>query len=370
MRPNPSTAGFPSGLALALTLSACSPLSGAPAHSAELLKLAEEIRAVGTPRRLAGVPDYSAEAVREMKAAVGAARARLEALRPSGGSVHDRVDWLLVRSELDLLEYTLHVQRPQSKNPNFYLSSISSAGMLSGATLSRLGRLVMQPPPFGDQRAREILNHMRAIPRILEAARRNLTEPDAQRTRWALATLEGTREGSRRFAAALARHFPPALAMELGPAGEAMGEAFHGFEQWLRETMGSMGQPKPAGRKLYDWLLRRVWLLPYDSGQILRMGEHSVDQAVQYQVDRVPTMEPHVSRAEVELYVRWPYTASSYLIGKKQIEQILGDRIRELGFRVDWREFHDAVLSHGCIPLALVRWEMTGNDDQLRKLWD
>jgi len=68
--------------------------------------------------------------------------------------------------------------------------------------------------------------------------------------------------------------------------------------------------------------------------------------------------------------VRWPYQATSYIVGKKQIEQILAERIVKQGYKVNWREFHDTMLASGQIPLALVRWEMTGNDDQVKKLWE
>jgi uncharacterized protein (DUF885 family) len=81
-------------------------------------------------------------------------------------------------------------------------------------------------------------------------------------------------------------------------------------------------------------------------------------------------MEPHISRAEVDMYVRWPYQATSYIVGKQQIEQMLGDEIYKGKFNVDWRKFHDAILASGQIPLALVRWELTGNDDQIKALWD
>jgi uncharacterized protein (DUF885 family) len=57
-------------------------------------------------------------------------------------------------------------------------------------------------------------------------------------------------------------------------------------------------------------------------------------------------------------------------VGKQQIEQMLGDEIYKGKFNIDWRKFHDAILASGQIPLALVRWEVTGNDDQIKALWD
>ena len=33
-------------------------------------------------------------------------------------------------------------------------------------------------------------------------------------------------------------------------------------------------------------------------------------------------------------------------------------------------EFHDEFLAAGTIPVALIRWEMTGNDDQVAHLFE
>lgn len=244
-----------------------------PLHRADLQQVAADLRALRLPPTRDGLPDYSAGAVEAQKQGLQALRARFDALQPSTWPVHDRVDYLLVRAELDQLEYALHVHRPTSRNPNFYLSSISSAGMLSGPTLSRLGQLVSQPAPFDATRARRILDHLRAIPRILEQAKHNLTEPDAHMAQWALPTLERARESSRRFADALVPLWPAAEAAELPAAAQAMGEALAEYEQWIRDRLDTTSRSAPVGREMYDWLLHHVWLLPYDAGDILRLGE-------------------------------------------------------------------------------------------------
>ena len=252
------------------------PVTGATGHLSELLTIAEELRALRNPDQIGGIPDYTARAINRQKLALGQLRQRFDRLTPENWSRHDRVDYLLLRSELDRLEYVLYVERPTSRNPNFYLSSISSAGMLSGAALSRLGRLVSQPPPFGRGRTEHILKHMRSVPPLLNAAQMNLTESDAPRAEWALETLTGTREGSSQFAKALAPHVPKELRAEFTVAAERMGEAFDGYGKWLRNNLDQMGEPRPAGRELYDWILRNVWLLPYNAENILRMGEQEL----------------------------------------------------------------------------------------------
>ena len=145
-----------------------------------------------------------------------------------------------------------------------------------------------------------------------------------------------------------------------------------GWAHYWEELFLDMGYPYlrgPRTRELtYNFLLLRAVRIPLDI--YLSTGELSVDEAVQYQIDRVPTMEEHISRAEVDLYVRWPYQATSYIVGKKQIEQMLAETYVAGDYAIDWREFHDELLSYGQIPLALVRWELTGNSDQVERFWD
>lgn len=144
-----------------------------------------------------------------------------------------------------------------------------------------------------------------------------------------------------------------------------------GWAHYWEEFFLDMGYPYlrgPRTRELtYNFLLLRAVRVPLDI--FLSEGEHSMEGAIKYQIDRVPTMEDHISRAEVEMYLRWPYQSTSYLVGKKQIEQMLAERIMQLGFKIGWREFHDRVLSYGQIPPALVRWEITGYDDEVKKFW-
>jgi len=144
-----------------------------------------------------------------------------------------------------------------------------------------------------------------------------------------------------------------------------------GWAHYWEEFFLNMGYPYlrgPRTRELtYNFLLLRAVRVPLDL--YLSIGSLTVDEAVQYQIDRVPSMEEHISRAEVDMYVRWPYQATSYIVGKKQIEQILAETIMANEFSVDWKSFHDSLLQYGQIPPALIRWELTGNTDQVEQFW-
>ena len=263
------------GLMVVVALGACAAAGqDAVLHvRPDLLALFEDARRLRVPRVVDGIPDYTAPAVAAQKERLATLRARLNALEPAGWALRDQVDYLLVRSELDMLDYGLHIYRPTSRSPNFYLSSISSFGLSSGATLSRLAQLVQQPPPFDADRTRRIVEHMRAIPRILDQARRNLTEPTREMSRWALPTLSAARENSRRFAEGLAPHVPPAHVGDVTEAAAAMGRSLDAFRAWIEERLPSMPRAQPVGRELYDWMLRRIWLLPFDADDIRQLGE-------------------------------------------------------------------------------------------------
>ncbi len=56
-------------------------------------------------------------------------------------------------------------------------------------------------------------------------------------------------------------------------------------------------------------------------------------------------------------------------MGKVYIEKVIADCAHQLGEEYSlkkwWDEFHAA----GMIPTSLIRWEMTGLEDEIKKLW-
>ncbi|MDH5309521.1 MAG: DUF885 domain-containing protein [Gammaproteobacteria bacterium] len=261
------------GAVLLLAATAGAGADGAEESRAELNAIFDAAWALPEPVTIDGIPDYSEAAVNRQKLRLAELRRRFDRLDATNWQISEKVDYLLVRAELDKLEYGLYVYRATSRSPNFYLSSISSFGMSSGATLSRLGSMVQQPPPFDAERADRIIEHMQRIPSILEQAMQNLTEPTVEMSRWALPTLADALENSRSFARGLVPHFPAERRADLVAAADAMGTAFAEYRNWIEARLPSMPHAEPIGGEMYDWLLQRVWLVPYDAEDILRFGE-------------------------------------------------------------------------------------------------
>jgi uncharacterized protein (DUF885 family) len=80
-------------------------------------------------------------------------------------------------------------------------------------------------------------------------------------------------------------------------------------------------------------------------------------------------MDENLARYDLQIYLRRPAYGMTYLAGKVQFEKLLSDRARQLGKDFDLGKFHDEFLASGSIPITLIRWEMTGLDDEVKKLW-
>jgi len=69
-----------------------------------------------------------------------------------------------------------------------------------------------------------------------------------------------------------------------------------------------------------------------------------------------------------ELYLQQPGYGTSYVVGKVHLEKLIVDRAQQLGERFNLKQFFDEFHACGMIPLSLIRWEMTGLEDEIKKL--
>jgi hypothetical protein len=71
---------------------------------------------------------------------------------------------------------------------------------------------------------------------------------------------------------------------------------------------------------------------------------------------------------EQQLYLRQPGYGTSYVTGKYLIERLVAERKRQLGEGFNLSEFYDEVDAAGVIPVSLIRWQLTGLDDEIRAM--
>ncbi len=90
---------------------------------------------------------------------------------------------------------------------------------------------------------------------------------------------------------------------------------------------------------------------------VLDTGIHSKrwtrEQAVAYFKANSSVSEKDIGR-EVDRYFNWPGQATSYMVGQLKIAELRKRAEQELGPKFDIRDFHEAVLSQGALPLAVL----------------
>jgi uncharacterized protein (DUF885 family) len=101
-------------------------------------------------------------------------------------------------------------------------------------------------------------------------------------------------------------------------------------------------------------------------------NEYTMKQAADFQVRWTPRgwMSPTLDLLgfEQQLYLRQPGYGTSYIIGKYLVDDLLREISEQRGERFSLREYYDSVNRAGMIPVSLIRWQLTGNADQIRSL--
>jgi len=73
---------------------------------------------------------------------------------------------------------------------------------------------------------------------------------------------------------------------------------------------------------------------------------------------------------EMESNLRFPGFHTGVVVGKAQYMRIFRERAMQLGDAFNLKTFNDECLAAGMIPMSLIRWEITGYDDEIKELWD
>ena len=142
-----------------------------------------------------------------------------------------------------------------------------------------------------------------------------------------------------------------------------------GMEEWL--MLAGLLDERPRARELiYIMLAQRAARAL--AGLMMHGQEYTIEEATEFASAWTLRgwMPPDSNTVwdEQHLYLAQPGYGTSYLMGKIQIEKLLAERARELGDAFTLRGFMDELTAVGVIPVSLVRWELTGDDSEIRRL--
>lgn len=146
-----------------------------------------------------------------------------------------------------------------------------------------------------------------------------------------------------------------------------------GLATGFEETMLQAGllDKEPRAREL-TWILLAFRAARALGDLMVHSGDWTVEEAVDFAVDNTPRgwVKPdgRTIWGDIGLYLRQPGYGTSYVYGKIQMERLIADRAVQLGDEFLLKDFFDDYFKRGVIPASLLRWEMTGLEDGVRKL--
>jgi uncharacterized protein (DUF885 family) len=154
-------------------------------------------------------------------------------------------------------------------------------------------------------------------------------------------------------------HLQLAIASELPDSVPAFRKHLHNSA--YAEGWGLYSERLSDEMGLYSTDLDRMGMFSADSMRACRLvvdtGIHALgwsrQQAIDFMVANSPLTEG-VCRPEVDRYICRPGQATSYMVGRIEIERIRREAEERQGDRFDVRRFHSAVLDSGSLPLGVL----------------
>src|SRR5437773_5378623 len=207
--------------------------------------------------------DYHMTSVRRRRAHVDSLLTRVKAINTSGWNKDDRIDKLLLQSQLEGAAFFPRVMRPEEADPQVYV------GESSGAVFS----LIKKEYAPKSRRAMAAASRLEAVPAMLQVARTNLTQPVKL---YAQLAIDAARYGDDLYTTSLmtlADSLDDLQRARLIRARDGAVKALHDFADWLEARSKTMPDWKPMGDTQYNYLLHRVLLLPFDSREVATLGE-------------------------------------------------------------------------------------------------
>ena len=260
MHPAPRTKG-PLAWIACLGASIVSPgVVAAQGSYADLLALFDQWRAFERPAQVAGAPDYSAAAIGRRHDELKRYQGRLAAIDPAAWPIEQRIDYDLVRAQMNGLEFDIRWLRPWERDPAFYQSvwtEQSDTPEHEGPVNHALVELWQYSFPLSADDEARLAGQLRTIPPLLAQARLNLT--GNARDLW----LTGTgslqmQEADLADLAVRTAKSGPGLRDAIAAASKATNE----FVAWLQAQAPSKSGPSGVGKEHYNWLLRHAHLVP------------------------------------------------------------------------------------------------------------
>ncbi|HKP37266.1 MAG TPA: DUF885 domain-containing protein [Pyrinomonadaceae bacterium] len=236
--------------------------------------------------------DYSPAALAARRAHVVNLLAQVNRMRTNRWKKDDQIDWLLMRAQLEGPVSFDRVMDFEHSDPQVYVNECSNA----------IFSLIKKEYDSPRNRALSATARLKAMPGMLEQGKRNLTKPVKL---YAQLAIDSARSIDSLFKdsmmTVLAKELSPAEMNELVSARDAAIKSIHAYADWLEKRVPSMPPFAPMGEANYNYLLKHIYLLPFDAKQVEMLGQAELarSRAMESMLPDPALADPNPQRAKV-----------------------------------------------------------------------
>jgi Bacterial protein of unknown function (DUF885) len=264
------------GLVLATALLVTAPASAAGTYD-DLLGLFREWQAFERPALRDGAPDYTAPTLARKHTELRVYQSRLAALDPAAWPREQRIDYELVRAQMNGLDFDLRVLQPWARDPAYYQSvwtEMSDTPEHEGPAHHGLVEVWTYEFPLSRSDEQKLARELAVVPPLLAQARGNLTGNARDLWLTGIGTMQGQVD-SLEDLAGRTRSSGAELRRSIADARKATVE----FVAWLQAQAPSKTGPSGVGKEAYDWNLRHVHLVPLTWDQEVMLLQRELARA-------------------------------------------------------------------------------------------
>jgi hypothetical protein len=141
------------------------------------------------------------------------------------------------------------------------------------------------------------------------------------------------------------------------------------MEEWMLHA--GLYDDNPRAREIV-WIMLATRAARGLSSLLAHDNQVTMEGAGAIHVDWTPRgwMRPDLDLLGIEqhLYLRQPGYGPTYVTGGRLLDGLMAERARQLGAAFTLERFFGEIDAAGPIPVSLLRWELTGHDDDVRSL--
>jgi len=206
--------------------------------------------------------DYSPAKTAERAQHVHSLLEKVRAMKTDNWPKDERIDWVLLRAQLEEVDFGNRVLKFERTNPQVYVGECTNA----------IFSLLKKEYDIPRKRALAATARLRQMPALLKQGLSNLQNPVKLYAQLAIQSARSIDPLLNKSLMALDVDLAPDEHDELVKARDAALTALHSYADELEKRLSKMVDFAPMGEANYNYYLKHILLLPLDGAQVEMIG--------------------------------------------------------------------------------------------------